>query len=149
RRNGALISAIADDDRGVAQQAAALGARNRGAAEALAKRRVVEAEQLGRVDQLRLRVVVAIPGADFLTDIAAEEPVADAGAQLVGNRRAEFNREVADAAARVEHAGGGEGLRWASVEAGGTGAAVVGLVRRIRLQVEVRQQRAEEEVAAA
>src|SRR5438105_12540724 len=47
-------------------------------------------------------------------------------------RSAQLDGQVADAAARVEHAGGGEGVGRAGVEAGGAGAAVVRLVRRDR-----------------
>src|SRR5205807_8516307 len=57
--------------------------------------------------------------------------------------------QVTDALAGVEPAGAGEGVRRAGVQAGGAGAAVARLVRRVGLQIQVEQQGAEEEIAAA
>src|SRR5205823_14351245 len=68
---------------------------------------------------------VAIPGADFLTDVAAEEPLADRRVELLRNRAAVLDRQVGDAAARVERVRRVERRRRTGVEAGRARPAAV------------------------
>jgi hypothetical protein len=80
---------------------------------------------------------LVVPGAGFLAEVAAEEPVADQRALGVGERAAAFDRQVGDAAARVELARGGQGAGRAGVEAGAAGAAVVGGEGSVDGEIEV------------
>ena len=68
----------------------------------------------------------AIPRADVLADVAADDGVADVRAKFFRNFAAKLDGEIRDAAARVENVGLREGLRGASVEAARTRAAEIG-----------------------
>src|SRR5208282_1317273 len=76
----------------------------------------------------------AVPRADFLADIAAEDVGAHALAMLLWNRTAEFDGEVRNAAPGIERPLAGaarhNGVRGTSVDAAGAGSATV-LGRRI------------------
>ena len=89
-----------------------------------------------------------IPRADLLADVAAEDPVAHAWPQIQGDGSLAFYRERTDAPRRVEHARLGQRSGRAGVEAGGAGAAVVGLQRRVGRQHDVGEEGREQEVAA-
>ena len=91
---------------------------------------------------------VPVPRTDLLTDVTTEDPVADPGPQVRCDRAAILDCERADAAAGVEHPRLHERAGRAGVEAGGAGAAVVHLERRVGRQVEVGEQRREQKVAA-
>ena len=69
------------------------------------------------------------------------------GPQLSRDRSFVLDREVGDAAARVEPVGRGKGVRRAGVEAGAAGAAMIRL-RRVWRKLEVGQDRAEKEPGA-
>src|SRR5580658_6261476 len=69
---------------------------------------------------------LAVPGAHILADVAADNSIAHWSAKLVGNRSAEFDGEIGDAAARVEHIRRGERLRGAGIETARTSAAEIG-----------------------
>src|SRR5262249_15492912 len=89
RTLGNLPHGVIGDDGGVADEAVAAGTREGGMAEALTESVVGEREQLGGVEGLHVGLRLksrfgrdgglAIPGADLLADVAAEEPVAHAG----------------------------------------------------------------------
>ncbi len=52
---------------------------------------------------------LAVPGADFLADVAAEDPAVERRPELLGDVSAVLDGEVRDAAARVEDVGRDEG----------------------------------------
>ena len=70
-----------------------------------------------------------IPRTNFLADVAAEDPVAEAGPQGRLDGAVVFDREGTDAAGGVEHPRPDEGLRGTGVEAGRARAAVIDLER--------------------
>ena len=63
--------------------------------------------------------------------------VTDAAAQLGRNRLAEFDRQVADTPSRIEHIGLHERAGRAGIETGSAGAAMVGRVRLIVVQLQI------------
>ena len=88
-----------------------------------------------------------VPGADELAVVASEDPVADRGSQRLGNRAVVLDREVGNAAARIELVG----RRDRAGRAGGqAGAAAAAAVRRARVYGErqVGEQFAEHEERA-
>ena len=89
-----------------------------------------------------------IPGTDILADVAAEEPVIDAGAQLRRDRPPKLDCQVANTAPGVEDVGLHEGGGRAGVEAGRAGAAVVGIMRIVVIEFDVGQQCGEKEPTA-
>src|ERR1019366_9004178 len=68
----------------------------------------------------------AVPGADVLADVAADNGVAHLCAKFFRDRAAQLDSEIGDAAARVENIRRGECLRGAGVEAARAGAAQIG-----------------------
>src|SRR3954465_8459657 len=72
----------------------------------------------------------AVPRTDELAVVAAVDAVADEGAQLFRDCALVLDREVRDAAARVELVGAADGLRRAYVDAAAAGPAAV-FLRRI------------------
>ncbi len=81
-----------------------------------------------------------IPGANILADIAAEQPIADAGAKFVRNRLPQLDGQVTDASPRIEHISIDKRLRRAGIQTSSAGAAVVGFMRRVVFQLQVGQQ---------
>src|SRR6185295_13052773 len=69
----------------------------------------------------------AVPRTDELAVVAAVHAVADKGAQLLRDRALVLDREVRDAAARIELVGAADRLRRAHVDAALAGAAPVRL----------------------
>ena len=67
------------------------------------------------------------------------------GRSSSGMGPSQLDGQVTDAAARIENAGADERLRGTGVEAGGAGAAVVGVERRVGAEVKIEQQSAQEE----
>src|SRR5690606_32756283 len=86
-----------------------------------------------------------IPGTDVVADVAAEDPPVEFLLELAGNRPLLLDGEIGDAPGGVENPGLHEGRRGAGIEAAGTGAAVVGGERRIRRELEVGEDRPDEE----
>jgi len=125
------------DDRCVAREAAAAGAVERGAARDLGPARLVEVDQIVKAQRCPALVRVErrraierwggrpVERAHLLAVIAAEEVPADRLAELIGRVLALLDREVGDAAARIEDEGGDEGFGGAGVEASRTGAAAL------------------------
>src|SRR5262249_4814192 len=88
-----------------------------------------------------------VPRAHRQTMVAAEDAVADRGAQLARNRPLVLDGEVRDAAARIEPIGCGKRRRRADVKTSTTSAAVIDL-RRVRRQIERGEDRAEKQPRA-
>src|SRR6202030_1492748 len=88
-----------------------------------------------------------VPGADRETVVAAIDAVADRLAKLARNRPLVLVGEVGNAAPRVELVGCGERRRWADIETGLAGAAMIafGVVAR---QLQGGEDRAEEQPRA-
>ena len=89
-----------------------------------------------------------VPWTDHLAVVAAEHPIADQRPEFFGNRAFEFDGQVGDAAAGIQHIGPHEGIGRADVQASGAAAAVLGGVGRVFRQGQVDEQLAEKEVAA-
>ena len=87
---------------------------------------------------------VAVPRAHELAVVAAVDAVADRGAELLGDRAVVLDRQVGDAAARVEPVGRHDRARGADVDAGRAAAAVAGH-GRVDRQRQVGEYLAEEE----
>ena len=155
----ARVAGVAQRHRDVAQQAAALGPLDGAPAKPRARNAVlVEGGQrieVRRHQPLAGREVSAgpcsspspVPRAHVLADVAAEHVAADGRAVLVRDRALDLDREVADAAARVEHVGRDQSAGGAGVQARGAGPAHVG-ARRVRLHLQVGDDLAEEEPRA-
>ena len=79
----------------------------------------------------------AVPGADFLADVASEEAVLEEGGECGVLVAAKFDGLVGDAAAGVDDAWGDDGAGRAGVDAAGAGAAAVGSWREGILSVEL------------
>src|SRR5882724_9029380 len=145
---------IAQAHREVAQPALVADAPDGRAAQALVEIGLRPGEKLDQrclveaVTDLEIglgrRLRKSVPRADELAIVAAVDAVADQRAQLFGDRALVLDREVGDAAARVELVGADDGLRRADVDAAAAGAAML-LDRRIDGQRQVAVDLAEEE----
>ena len=132
-------------------------ALDRAAGEAGAERRVVEAGEFGERrsvevgarGKLRLAPGMSefVPRADGQAVVAAVDAIADRGSQLARDRALMLDRQVGDAAPRVDPVGRGERLGRTGVEAG---AALSAMVRfgRVGRQLEVGEDRAQEQPGA-
>ena len=101
RRDRRRMRWVAQHDRRVAQQTAALGPPQRRVAKSAAKRFIVQFEEFCQTNWIhavgRLKCRLArfatgllaslVPRANFLTNVAAEEPIADARPQFFRDRR--------------------------------------------------------------
>ena len=92
---------------------------------------------------------MSVPGADFLADVTAKDPVAEAAPQLDGNRPTVLDGQRTEAAVGVKQPRLGQRVRWTGIEAGGATATVVHLDRLVGRQVERGQQPREEKIAAS
>ncbi len=81
---------------------------------------------------------LAVPGADVLADVAAEDPAVESIGERLADRTLVLDRPVADAPPRVELVGTDEGVRRAGVEASGAGPAVAASVRLVGLKLDDR-----------
>ena len=134
-RHETLIPGIAGGDQHIAQEPVAPGAFDRRAAEAGAKGRIVERQQLGE------RRIVApgprgelclaralrefVPRAHGETVVAAEDAVAHGLAELDRDMSLVLDGEVGDAGPRIELIGRDERACRAHVEAASAGAAMI------------------------
>src|SRR4051812_34740513 len=75
----------------------------------------------------------AVPGTDGQAIVAAVDPISDERAKVLRDRAFQLNREIGDAAARIELEGAADRLGWTGGEATGTGAATV-FLRRIGIE---------------
>lgn len=92
-----------------------------------------------------------VPGADDLTSVATEDPWADVFSHFGWNVTFVFDGPVADASVCVEDIRGSDSFSWASIDAGLAGAAVRegrGLFHHVLAQIDFREDRGKEEIAA-
>src|SRR5262249_27083837 len=125
---------IAEPDGEVAQPALVAYPEYGAARHALPELLVGPGEQLGQLrgiqavahPEIRLGgdLRVAVPGPHQLAIVASVDPVADQGPDLDGDAPLELDREVRDAAPRVEPVGGDDRARRADVDALAAAAAV-------------------------
>ncbi len=150
-RLGRRLAAPSQHQRGVAQQAATSGScqgrpldrSGEGRRLALEPVDEVGAGPLGRRIELGhpSRRRLAVPGADVLADVAAEDPVAEPIGDRLVDRPFVLDGPVADTAAGVEPVRAVEGVGGTGVETPRAGAAMSPIVGRVRPQVRVHQQR--------
>ena len=83
--------------------------------------------QIGPRQECRLSVRTRelVPGADGEAVVAAVDSVPDSRAQFVRDRATVLNREIADAAPRIEPIWRGKGIGGANVEAASAGLALL------------------------
>ena len=156
RRNLALglVAAVPERDEDVAHEAVAADPLDRRAGEAAAEGAVVERCQLGEQRQgerlarpegeLAAGRGELVPRADRQAVVAAIDAVADRRPQRARDVPLVLDRQVGDAAPRIELVGRREGLGGADVEAGPAGAAMVAL-RRVGRKIEVAEDGTEEQ----
>ena len=123
--HSARIAAIAERHAHVPQESRSLRAPNRASREQFREPRIVERQKplerpafelAGVQARLARRRSETIPRADVLADVAAEDPFTDQGPQLAGDGAAKFDREVGDAAARVDLLRSNDGLGRAGID---------------------------------
>ena len=133
-RNLAL-AAVAHGDGGVAAQARALGAADGRSAEGFPKffRGHFSEPGESRIDQARAGSEfgrsrggsLAVPRANILADVAAEDVTAHARAEVLGNRPALLDREIRNALVGIELVGREDRIRRTSLDATRAGAAAI------------------------
>ena len=126
---------VADRDQHVADEAVAADALDRRFGEQRAKRGIVEPRQFRKRRRAQFRARGQFRFAAFLRElvprahreaiVAAIDAVADALAEFVRDRALVFDREIGNAAARIELVGCGECRGRADVLAGVAGAAMI------------------------
>ena len=134
------IAGVADRDQHIANEAVAADALDRRFREQRAKRRVVEPRQsassgarnASRAASFASRPSLRelVPRADRKAIVAAIDAVADGFAEFVRDRSLVLDREIGNAAPRIELVGRRKRRRRTDVEAGPAGAAMVGLGAR-------------------
>ena len=148
------IAGIADRDDHIAQEARMADALDRTAGEMSAETRFVEPGEIGERRrreigaglQLRLAAEAGefVPRADGEAIVAAVDAIAHRGAELGRDMALVLDRQIGNAAARIETIGRRKGLRRAGVETGAAGAAMI-LFRRIGRELEAGEDRAEKQ----
>ena len=139
-RDSPGVAAVAQGDGHITQQPAAFGTPQGGLAVTPAKALVVQGHQLRQgweqgFDMLGLGEL-GVPGADLLTDVTAEYPVAELGPQRRRNSAPVLNRQIRYAHRRPQHIAVFQRPGWAGVHAAGTASGVVlGQARALKLQV--------------
>src|SRR3984957_10621162 len=156
-RDQCAIAGIADRDQDIAQEARVADTLDGSAGEQLAKRRLVESSEFSEIRRLKIgacgqpglpRILSElVPRADREAVVAAINPIADGRAKLRGDRPLMLNRQIRDAAPRIEAIGRGKSLRRTDVEAGAAGSAMIDL-GRVRGKSEVGEYRAEKQPGA-
>ncbi len=151
------IAGIADRDQHVAHEPDAAGALHRRFGEQRAERRVIEPRKIGEPrraqflsgHELRLAGGFGefVPGTHREAIVAAEDAVADGRTQLARDRPFVLDRQIGDAASRIEPVRRRERGGRTNIEAGTAAAAMIGF-RRVRLQLERGEDRAEEQPGA-
>src|SRR5437867_713730 len=97
---------------------------------------------------VRDRLRLPVPGADLLADIATEHPVSDVRPLPGRDAAADLDRQVRDAARRIDQVRLRDRPRRAGVETGGARAAAVGH-RIVGREIEIGQHLAEEQPGVA
>jgi len=144
-----LVSRLPQYNRRIAFQSTQLAAVHRRAATLLFERLVIHRQPLPRIDGRRLHDALAVPRANILTDVAAIKPFAHHGHLLFRQRPFGFNRQIANALAGIQNAGGWKGICGTLIQASCAGPAMLSLMRFIGMQFHIRQQRAQHHIAAA
>src|SRR5262249_15222540 len=133
----------------VASQTAALAPEQGCPTKALAKFLLAQAKDLNGVESQEFGTCLeggigatrrlAVPRTHLLADVAAEDPITHLPTPLERHLAAQFNGQVADAAASIQHSWSDESLCGTGVKTGRAGAAVTGIVWRIGRQIEVEE----------
>src|SRR5262249_3814926 len=134
-RGQRLVCGIAHRDQHVSNETVAAGAFHRRLRKELAKRRIIEAGEIGKRGSLQrgtrcepdisagLREFV--PGTDRKTIVTAIDAVSHCGAQLARNRSLMLDRGVGDASTGIEAVWRRKCIGWTDIEACAAIAAVV------------------------
>ena len=101
----------------------------------------VEAAERPELVDGRLLRESMIPRADVVADVAAEGIALEMRTDVIGNGAALLDREVGDAAGRVEHPRLDKGGCRAGVEAAGTAPAAIHLEGQVRRKREIGEDR--------
>src|SRR5689334_11871605 len=104
-------------------------------------------EKIARAVRIGAREV-AVPWADFVANVASEDPVAELRTQLAWNRAAIFDRLVGDAEIGTHHVAVGERASRTEIEASPAGAAMLAIRFRARLELDVGKNLGEKKVRA-
>jgi hypothetical protein len=149
-RQRSFVPDISQDDANVAEEPATLNPEDWRPTEKLAELRFVPRKvfnQRWRLAMLELAhwrsLGEPIPWTNFEAIVAAEDVVANEWSQFNRDRAFQFNRQVADAQARIELVGSDNGACGADIHAALAGAAILAF-RRVGRQFEIRQDFAEE-----
>src|SRR5262249_18681013 len=105
RRHGGGVAGVAEHHRRVAREPDASGAAHGAGAVAPRKAGVVEIDRLGEEGRQRVAAGagrIAVPRAGYLAEVTAEDPAAEEWPQGRVDRAAMLDRQVRDAAARLE-----------------------------------------------
>src|SRR3989338_5604412 len=126
-RDGLKALKVSQGHRHIAEKASALGPEDRAAVETAAELFLAQREQRNQFGHIQtfprvksLFVCCArfnVIGADFLADITAEDVIAHQRAQMPWNGPFELDREIRDAAARVEYIRTDKGSRRTCLQA--------------------------------
>src|SRR5581483_9158656 len=84
---------------------------------------------------------------DFLTDVAAEHPIAEQRPQVARDRASLLDRLERQAARRVDRVGGDDSPRRTAIEADAA-TATIAVERGVRLEIEIEQQFAQQHPGA-
>ena len=87
-----------------------------------------------------------VPGANLLTDVAAENPVTHLGAQVDGNGVLKFDRQIGDTTAGIQCAVGQDAVRGAGLDAARATAAMVSLEGGVYFQFNAQKDLGQHEV---
>ena len=140
------VTGVAERDGDVSQVAASLGALDGSPLEALIKGLGCESQFFGQ--RMRRLFICksgialgreSIPRADLLADVASKNPIADFIAQVNRDVVFEFNREIGDAAHRINRAVGQNAIGGAGGDATRACAAMIGDEWRIGFEFEIKK----------
>ena len=147
------VAAVADGDGDIADEAVAADAFNGGARKHRSECGVVQGGESGegrrdKVGAMGEFLFAAgggefVPGADGEAVVATIDTVAERLAEGMRDRAFAFDRQIGDAAPRIELVGGGQGICGAGGQAGCAAAAMI-RVRRVGRQVQGGEDFAEE-----
>ena len=135
RRYQPGITAVTCRHKRIAQETRMAGAAHRPAGKHLSESGIVQRQQTGQRRHLagamefRLggALGIFIPRADGKAVVAAKNPVADGGPEFDRNLALALDRQIGDAAPRIELIGRGKGVGRAGIEAFPAGAAMIRL----------------------
>ena len=138
---------IAENDRGIAQEAASTGTPKRRVTKTDSKRRIIQVEQADQIKRIGIGSRLeggfdgdgrtCVPRANVLAHVAAKHPFADIGTKLRRDGVTEFDGQITDATAGVEDVGFGKRIGGTGVETRATTAAMIGFARFVVKQLDV------------